>query len=609
MAMKTSVACASVLAVICAAATAHAQDGNALYQQHCATCHDTATSRVPARDVISALPVDRIVDALSNGLMRTQGEALSPAERRAIAMSISTARPGATTASTAPACGASTAQVAPRASGDWNGWGVDPAADRYQREPALTPQQVPGLALKWAFGFEGETAAAAQPSIVGQHVFVGSASGRVYALGLHDGCQHWVFKADGGVRGAVVVGAEKSTEPAALSAFFGDARATVYSVDASSGQLKWKKKVDDHRSARISGTPALYHGRLYVPVSSGEEGSAGVPTYQCCSFRGSIVALDAATGDQIWKAYTIPDEPKPTAKNGVGTQLMGPAGGAVWSVPTLDASTNSLFIATGDAYGNPAALTTDAVMALDMATGAVKWVRQVTARDAWNMACGSNDQTNCPQDAGLDHDFGQPPMLVNLPRGKRVLVLGQKSGVVHGLDPDDKGRLLWSVKIGNGGMLGGAEWGSATDGQNIYVPLSDLTFNDRKSLGRGGLDPNAGGGLFALRVTDGAKIWEKHPPRCGDNCASSQSAPAALIPGIVFSGSIDGHLRAYATADGSIVWDVDTAREFTTVNGVKANGGSIDVGGPAIADGMVLTTSGYGTWGGKRGNVLLAYGR
>ena len=157
-------------------------------------------------------------------------------------------------------------------------------------------------------------------------------------------------------------------------------------------------------------------------------------------------------------------------------------------------------------------------------------------------------------------------------------------------------------------MLGGAEWGSATDGQNIYVPLSDLTFNDRRTLGRGGLNADVGGGLFALRLTDGAKVWEKHPPRCGDNCASSQSAPAALIPGVVFSGSIDGHLRAYATADGAIVWDVDTAREFPTVNGVKASGGSIDVGGPAIADGMVLTTSGYGTWGGKRGNVLLAYG-
>jgi polyvinyl alcohol dehydrogenase (cytochrome) len=609
----------AAVAIVYLAVPAAAQDGAALYRQHCAQCHDQPAVRVPARDVISALSADRIVDALANGLMREQGATLSAAERRAIADSLSVVRPGTggPTASNAPTCAAGTAAV-PRIAGDWNGWGVDAANSRFARQPGLTAQDVPGLTLKWAFGFEGETAAAAQPVIVGQHVFVGSASGRVYALGLRDGCLHWVFKADGGVRGAIVVGAVVAAQPENRSAFFGDARATVYSLDPSTGALRWKKKVDDHRSARISGTPVLSGGRLFVPVSSGEEGSAGVAGYQCCTFRGSVVALNAATGEQIWKTYTIADEPKPTTKNAAGTQLFGPAGGAVWSAPTVDVSTNSLFIATGDAYGNPAAPTTDSVMALDMRTGAVKWARQITAHDAWNMACGSNDPTNCPQDPGLDSDFGQPPMLVTLAPGspgspgssvKRVLVLGQKSGVVHGLDPDDNGRVLWSVRIGNGGMLGGAEWGSATDGQNIYVPLSDLTFRDQKALGRGGLDSSVGGGLFALRVTDGAKMWETHPLRCADSCSSSQSAPAAVIPGVVFSGSIDGHLRAYTTGAGAIIWDVDTAREFLTVNGVRANGGSIDVGGPAIASGMVLTTSGYGTWGGKRGNVLLAFGK
>ena len=595
----------SLALLLTTASLAGAQDGAALYGQHCASCHDQPTPRVPPKDALAALSVDHIVEALTNGAMRVQGEPLSVAERRAIAMSLSTAASAPATSSAVPAC---TVQVgAPKPAGDWNGWGVDSASDRFQRQPGLTAAQVPGLTVKWAFGFEGEASAAAQPAIVGDSVFVGSASGRVYALGLKDGCQHWVFKADGGVRGGIVVGQAAATAPSTL--FFGDQRATAYAVDLS-GQLKWKKKLDDHRSARITGTPALYNGRLYVPVSSGEEGTAGVATYGCCTFRGSIVALDAATGEQIWKTYTIADEPKPTTKNAAGTQLFGPAGAAVWSVPTVDASTGTLFIATGDAYTNPAAPTTDAVMALDMATGAVKWSRQITAKDAWNMACGSNDARNCPQDPGLDSDFGQPPMLVNLAGGKRILVLGQKSGVVHGLDPDAQGKVLWSTRIGNGGMLGGAEWGSATDGQNIYVPLSDLTFNDRRTLGRGGLDTTAGGGLFALRVIDGAKVWETHPPRCtGDNCASSQSAPAALIPGVVFSGSIDGHLRAYATSSGAIIWDFDTAREFVTVNGVKASGGSIDVGGPAIAGGMVLTTSGYGTWGGKRGNVLIAFGQ
>ena len=607
-ALLVGLATGSVIATL--PAGARAQDGPGLYRQHCASCHDAPAARVPSREVISALSADRIVDALTAGLMRVQGEPLTPAERRAIATALSTAAPAPAGVNPSAARSCNGREAAPTLdTADWNGWGVDPANNRFQRQPGLAASDVPHLSLKWAFGFEGETAAAAQPSIVGGRVFVGSASGRVYSLDLEDGCLRWVFKADGGVRGAVVIGAGRATEPPSMSAFFGDARATVYSLDAASGQLRWKQKVEDHRSARITGTPALHDGVLYVPVSSGEEGTAGVAGYQCCTFRGSIVALNAATGEQLWKTYTIADAPKPTVKNASGTQLYGPSGAAVWSQPTVDTSTNSLYVATGDAYSNPAGTTSDAVLAIDMTTGAVKWARQITARDAWNMACGSNDPTNCPSDPGFDSDFGQPPMLVTLVSGRRALVLGQKSGVVHALDPDAAGRVLWSVRIGTGGMLGGAEWGSTTDGQTIYVPLSDLTFNDRKALGRGGLDAAAGGGLFALRIADGSRLWESHPPRCGDNCSSSQSAPAAMMPGVVFSGSIDGHFRAYAVADGRILWDFDTARPFETVNGVKATGGSIDVGGPAIAGGMVLTTSGYGTWGGKRGNVLLAFGK
>jgi polyvinyl alcohol dehydrogenase (cytochrome) len=169
---------------------------------------------------------------------------------------------------------------------------------------------------------------------------------------------------------------------------------------------------------------------------------------------------------------------------------------------------------------------------------------------------------------------------------------------------------LWSTRIGRGGALGGIEWGSAADGENIYVPLSDIAFT-RPGLGDSGLAPNAtvGGGLFAIRLADGKQVWHTPSPGCGSrpNCSPAQSAPTALIDGVVFSGSLDAHLRGYSTKDGSIVWDFDTAQEFATVNGVKARGGSIDVGGPAIANGILLTTSGYALWGGLGGNVLLAF--
>jgi polyvinyl alcohol dehydrogenase (cytochrome) len=574
-----------------------------LYTERCISCHERgAVARAPGREVIAALSADRIVEALETGLMQVQGEALSPDERRAIANYLTSARPAPTPAVVRACEGAAGIRSAAT---DWSSWGVTLANDRFQKDSGITAAQVPNLKLRWAFGFEGENAAAANPTIVGDRLFVGSASGRVFSLGLKDGCQHWVFKADGSVRAAVTV----AQTGGRATAYFGDLRATVYSVDATTGELRWKKKVDEHRAARITGSVVAYNGRIYIPVSSGEEGTGAQAAYECCTFRGSVVALDAATGDRVWQTFTIPEAATPRGKNKNGVQLYGPSGAGVWSAPTLDPATNSLYIATGDSYSAPAAATTDSVMALDLTTGAVKWVNQVTAGDAYNMACGSADQTNCPEKAGPDHDFGQSAILVSLGNGKRALVAGQKSGVVHAFDPDDKGRKLWSVTVGKGGMLGGIEWGSAADARNMYVPVSDITFTDPVRLGRGGLNGEQGGGLYAIRLADGRQVWSSHPSACGvkPSCSPAQSAPSAAMPGAIFSGSVDGHFRAYAPNDGHVLWDFDTAREFTTANGMRAQGGSIDVGGPAIASGVVATTSGYGQWGGMRGNVLLVF--
>jgi polyvinyl alcohol dehydrogenase (cytochrome) len=348
---------------------------------------------------------------------------------------------------------------------------------------------------------------------------------------------------------------------------------------------------------------------VFVGVASAEEATGAPANYSCCTFRGHVVALNATTGDRVWDTYMIPETPSPQGRNRAGTVLMGPAGAGVWSAPTIDLATNSLYVTTGDGYTTPAAPLTDAVVALDIATGAIKWAKQVTAGDAYTMACTSADTTNCPQGAGPDHDFGQSAILLPLATGKRILVAGQKSGIVHAFDPDDKGAKLWTAEIGKGGMLGGIEWGSSSDGTNMYVPVSDITFKDPIALGRGGLKSDAGGGLFAIRLTNGSEAWVARVSACRDkpSCSPALSAPSAAIPGAVFSGSLDGHFRAYSTTDGRVLWDVDTAKEYTTANGVRASGGSIDVGGPAIANGVVATTSGYGQWGGMRGNVLLVF--
>lgn len=598
----------SALMLVTLAASASAQDGEAIYRQQCASCHDpSAAARAPRRDALAALTLDRIVESLDSGSMRVQGEALTPDQRRTVARFLSDAAASASPARSG-GCAAASGSFSPGdPSRNWNGWGASLANLRYQPEPGLTAADVPRLKLKWAFGFAGETAAATQPSIVGERVFVSSASGRVHALGLDDGCVHWVFQAAGGVRSSISIGEIETKAGRRLAAFFGDLRGSAYALDATTGEQIWTRRLEDHVAARVTGSPVFHDGRLYVPMSSIEEVAGAAPKYECCTFRGSVTAVDAATGEPLWKTYTIPESPQPTIKNAIGTQLRGPAGAAVWHAPTIDPATGTIYVATGDGYTHPAAATTDAILALDLKTGAIKWSRQMTEGDAWNMACGSPNPINCPEPEGPDFDFGQPPILLSLPGGGRALVVGQKSGQVHALDPDAQGRVLWSRQVGRGGMLGGFEWGSASDGRTFYAPLSDLAF--KAGLRGRALDSAAGGGLHALRVEDGSAVWSTPAPPCDfPNCAPAQSAPASAMPGVVLSGSLDGHLRAYSAGDGRIIWDVDTARAFETVNGVEASGGSIDVGGPAIARGMVLTTSGYTTWGGKPGNVLLAFG-
>lgn len=601
-----------VSAALCLAVPAMAQDGAALYGAHCSQCHDGGIVRAPSRRVLSEMTPERIVASLETGSMRTQGAARTPEERRAIAVFVSGKPLGSRAApNTAPRCSTSPAGLNVAAPSTWNGWSASSANDRYQPQPGtgLTAADVPKLKLKWAFGFAGDMSAAVQPTIVDGRIFVGGTSGRVYALSLREGCAYWTFDADTQVRTAVAVApASAGTGPAV---FFADVGANIYSLDAATGALRWKKKADEHPVARVTGTPRFADGRLYVGVSSLEELVGADPRYPCCTFRGSVLALEAATGNQIWKTYTIGETPKPTTKNTAGTQLYGPSGAAVWSSPTLDLTRRTIYVGTGDSYSQPAAPTSDAIMALDLDSGTIKWVSQLTSGDAWNLACGGADAANCPASNGPDVDFGSPPMLVVLPSGERRLVVGQKSGVVHGLDAAN-GKVLWSTRIGQGGVLGGIEWGSATDGRLAYVALSDQTMRPASGttlvIGQTVLDPAIGGGLFALRISDGTKAWNAAPPVCGrPMCSPAQSAAITAIPGVVFSGSIDGHLRAYSTDDGHVVWDFDTAQDFPTVNKVAAHGGSIDVGGPAIAEGVVLTTSGYPTFGGKSGNVLLAF--
>ncbi|MGD9905013.1 MAG: PQQ-binding-like beta-propeller repeat protein [Vicinamibacterales bacterium] len=613
LAVGTLVGLVGGLAVVLSPAPAQAQEalllgssGQVLYRQHCASCHDAGpdqvASRAPLRDALAALPRERIVAALApGGVMAEMAKSMTALERTTVAGVLSKAP---ATPAVDPDAGRCTTPARPLAEAavlpQWNGWGNDLTNARFQTAAAagLTAQSVPRLTLKWAFGVPGVVAMSGQPTVFAGRVVFGTEAGTVYALDAVTGCVRWRFDAGAAVRSAVVVGRLPGAGEPRYAAYFGDLRATMHALDLATGQPLWSLKVDDHAFARITGGAAFHDGRLFVPVSSLEELPGARPNYPCCTFRGSLVAIDATTGKQLWKTFTIPEAPQIVGRNAAGTPLWKPAGAAIWSSPTVDVARRVVYVATGNAYTQPAAATSDAVMALALDTGAVQWVQQVTPDDAFLVGCKPGND-NCPDDEGPDFDFGNSPILRRLANGRTVIVIGQKSGVAYGLDPDAKGAVLWRYRAGQGSALGGIEWGSAADERLMYVPVSDV------------LHANAGG-LHAVSLGSGERVWQTAPPAPGCTgglgCSAAQSAAVSVMPGVVFSGAVDGHLRAYDATDGRIIWDVNTARDYTTVNGEPASGGSIDGPGPTIAGGMVFTGSGYGRWRGRPGNVLLAFG-
>jgi polyvinyl alcohol dehydrogenase (cytochrome) len=475
----------------------------------------------------------------------------------------------------------------------------------------IAATDVPKLKLKWAFNLGDVTVARSQPAVVGSRVFIPTQTGVIYALDVKTGCTYWGFKADQGIRSGASIG-EANGKPAV---FFADGGANMYALDADTGALLWKIRPVDHYATTVTATARFYKGVVYQPFASFEEALGGDPKFECCTFRGSVVALDASTGKKIWQTFTIAEPAKPVRKTSSGTQQNGPSGAAVWSSPTIDEQLGVLYVATGDNYSDPPTDTSDAILAMDLKTGKLLWSSQVTEHDAFNIGCGAPQPVNCPEAHGPDFDFGQPPILVNLGGGKRALVIGQKSGMVHAIDPDQKGKILWQTRVGEGSALGGSQWGSAADGQKIYVAISDIGIGgvpDPKSPAgfRLTLDPQKGGGLHALDLKVGKIVWTAKPKPCAEgrtDCSPAQSAAVTAIPGVVFSGAVDGHLRAYSSGTGEVLWDVDTAHEFETVNGKAAHGGAIDAAGPAVVNGMVFVNSGYGQWGGMPGNVLLAF--
>jgi polyvinyl alcohol dehydrogenase (cytochrome) len=589
-----------------------------LIDQRCANCHrNPAADRradiegAPEWPTLRQMTPEAILQSMTTGAMRVHVEGVPDDVKRAMAEFISGRKLAPLEAGSAGnmlnRCPAGTPMRDLSSGPVWNGWSPDATNARFQRTPGLSATDVPRLTLKWAFGFPGVSSVYGQPTVAGGRVFVGVDTGYVYSLDAATGCVHWSFLAETGVRNAISVGpafamaaADKPASAQAsagsagggsaarLAAYFGDIRANVYALDANTGKLIWKVNADPHPLAVVTGSPTLHEGRLYVPVSSREEAAGGSLNYPCCTFRGSIVALDAATGRQLWKTYAITDPPRPSRRNASGTQLWTGAGAAIWHAPTLDPRNRAIYVATGDAYTEPAAQTTDAVMAIHMDTGRVLWSVQDVENDAWLVACAQDPTENCPKDLGPDFDFGASPILQALPDGRRVLLAGQKSGQVFAHDPDQNGRLLWTAglvdKIGASEIL----FGGAADDRSAYFGLDN-------------------GSLAALDPATGQRKWFLPPRPPGPR--RGITAALTAIPGVIFAGGQDGTLRAHAAEDGRLLWSFDTLQDFMTINQVPAHGGSMGAPGPTVAGGMVFVGSGYvGLGNGTPGNVLLVFG-
>ena len=585
-----------------AAQPAAEPNGRALFESHCTSCHASNDQRIPTVDELRARTPEAIISALTSGAMQVQGGELSAAEKRAVAEYLAGRIVALATPSDTGKCTAAPPFDASAAAVTWGGWGPKADNTRFQsaERAGLTAEQVPKLTLKWAFGYPNSATARNLPNVAGGRIFVGSGSGLVYALDAKTGCTIWVLQANAGVRSPVVIAPRPE---GGLAAYFGDDRSNVYAVNPADGKVYWQRRIDDHPASHVIGAPAFYEDRLYVPVSSLEEVQGGNAAYECCTFRGSVVAMHAGTGAVIWKTHTIEGEPRVIGKNPGGAQRWGPAGAAIWGTPTVDPKRRLVYVATGNMYTEPQQPTSDAVMAFTLDAGKIAWTNQVTPQDVFVVGCGPPRRRQLPAERWSRTRFRlrQPADAGDdrRPRSPR-----HRSEVRHrlGARPRQAGSRGLAVPRGarqrarrHGVGLGGRCGARVLPGRRPEWPPGRATA--RRSP----------------RQRASASGWPPAPPTaCGERgargCTPAILAAISVMPGVVFVGSNDGGVRGYSTKDGSIIWQFDTNKEFETVNGVAAKGASINGPGPVIANGMVYINSGYGSLGGRAGNVLLAFG-
>jgi len=578
--------------------------GAQAYEEVCAGCHEGQVPKAPHTSMLEIMSPDSIFKALDEGVMQAESGDLSRDQKRAVAEYLSGTRIGQQVAYPVVMCQDDALAFDYDDTPLVPAWGMTRGNTRMMPASNINRDNVASLQLKWAFAYPEAVRARSQPMAAGGALYVGSHNGDVLALDADTGCVRWQFQASAEVRTGVVIDEwEAGDTDAQPLAYFGDLLGNVYAINAVTGEQVWRHRPDDHPSATITGTPSLFDGKLYVTVSSLEVTPAMYPTYECCTFRGSAVAYDAASGDVVWQTFTIDEEPQLLGQNRSGTDNYGPSGAPSWNSPAIDTERNQLYFGTGENYSSPATLTSDAIFALDLDTGAINWSFQATPNDAWNQACDMPNDDNCPDEDGPDFDFGAAVVYAEDSNGKGYVLGGQKSGMVHALDPDT-GDILWQQKVGRGGIQGGIHFGMGVEGDTVFVPVTDMPD------GREYPEPRRPG-LYALNLMTGEYIWKAPADDVCEGrfgCAPGISASVSVSPGLVYAGAMDGRMRVHNTETGEILWDYDSTVQYATLSGEPASGGSFGGAvGPLVKGNRLYMNSGYGIYFHMPGNVLLAF--
>lgn len=467
---------------------------------------------------------------------------------------------------------------------------------------SLSPATVGTLAPKWTFKTGGDVSARA--AVVNGIAYfpdwaTPTTSSNLWALAADSGRVMWSHTlSDYGLPTPT----HSRTTPAVIDGvlYLGTQEgAWLLAIDAWSGRLIWKTELETaDRYAIITASPVVASGLVYTGVASTQEGIT--MSGFTATARGSVVAVNAFTGKISWKTYTLP--------------ASGYAGAGVWgSSPVVDDLRQSVFIGTGNNYAapsDPAYLScvaagqtptscisaddhSDSILALDMFTGRIKWATRLMTwkqqgvtdgTDFWDVNCLYQLPYGCPSPTGPDYDFGSAPNEITFltkTGPKTIIGAGQKSGIYYALDPD-MGKVIWETQVGPGSALGGMEWGSASDGQRIYVAISNLY---GIPVGNG---TNFGGFWAALDPETGSVLWRTPDPN-----NAIDPGPVAAVNGVVYAASmatstpfVPGQnvsalptMFAMDASSGKILWTFDA--------------GSSVIAGASIANGTVYWGSGY----------------